>query len=491
MPVPNVSVTKNPFALPSQPPSADGVLAIIASSELGVPGSIGAFGNPNVLLQSKGYGPLSEYGAYNMSVSGKPVIAVSPPSITITGTYGAVAHAGVLGTCVPTAGTTHPLEHYFATVTIVNGGTVGTAGITYTYSLDGVTTSAPQSLGTATTLTIPHSGVSFALGAGTLLAGDTWNCFTERALLNDADVVAALTALGLTRLPWEMVLIDSQVDGSSLGAIDTILAGWEANGQFKIALLNTRFKNEPQPTGETEGAYATAMQTLVGSQTSERICVGADGGHLPSALTAFNLKRPTSLALAARAMSLVPNIGVDPAFVGTGPLAGFTISDANSNPFDHDEALYPDLDNLQLVTLRSFAPGGPAGVYINNANVLSGPTSNFRYLQHLRVLNKACSITWAILTTQLSLGVRTQVNSTSGALNIAEIDGQKIEQLVNPTLQATLKSQVTGVQFTLSRDDNLQANPPIVTGQVSVASLVYVKGFAITVALVKQISASG
>lgn len=489
MPVPNVQVSKNPFALPPVPPSPDGILAIFASSQNALP-NVGAYGDPGVLFAAAGYGPLAEYGALVMNASGHSVVA-GTPTTTTTATYSAITYTGT-GTLVPTAGATHPLEHYAVKVLFIAGGTIGVAGITYQYSLDaGGTFSATIALGTATTLSIPNSGVSFTLTATqTVVAGDSFVCYTERALMNDSDCTAALTTLQLARLQWEMVHLDTNIGAATVGVVDTILAGWEKKGQFKIALLNTRFKMEPSPATEAESAYLTAMTTLVGSQVSQRLCVGTDGAHIPSPLTGYNLKRPAAIALAMQAMALVPNIGVDPAFVGNGPVQGAQIADANGNPFDHDEDLYPGLDNLGLVALRSFAPGGPVGVYINNANVLSGG-SNIKYLQQLRVLNKACGIAWAILSSLLSLGVRSQVNSQTGVVNIAEIDAQKIDEQVNPQLVGALQGQVQQVLFATSRTDNLGANPPIVTGTVTVVGFIYVKGFVVTVAFAKAISVAG
>jgi hypothetical protein len=190
-------------------------------------------------------------------------------------------------------------------------------------------------------------------------------------------------------------------------------------------------------------------------------------------------------------MALTPNIGIDPAYVGTGPIQGAVISDANSNPYDHDEALYPTLDGLGLTALRSFAPGGPQGVYVNNANIISPSNSNIRYLQQLRVLNKACTIAWQILSGQLSLGVRTVLNPNTNTLNIAPIDKLKIEGLVNPALQSSLKGQVTGVLFTLNSDDNLGVLPVTVGGTVAVVGLAYIKNFKVTVAFAKSITVSG
>ena len=496
MPVPGVAVTKNPYALPGIPPSAVGILAIVASSQSNVPGALVPviYSNPTTLQSDHGpAGPLVEYGAYVMTPASNqtvnPIVAMNPTS-SVAATYTAFTVTGVTGTAVPSAGATPPLEHYAVIVNIINGGALGTTGITYQISFDnGGTFSATTALGTVLNVSFANTGINIIFGTSTTtyVAGDTFSFFTERALMANADMTAAAAALILSRLPFEGVYFDTNFGSASASTLDTILAGWEANGQFRFGALNSAFKTEPLPTGQTEAAYATALTTAMGSQVSQRVMVGADGGHVPSGLTGYNLKRPTALLTCSRAMGLTPNIGIDPAYVGTGPLQGVTIAGLNFQPFDHDEALYPNLDGLGYTALRSFAPGGPAGTYVNNANVISGG-SNIAYLQQLRVLNIACGIAWSILSGQLSLGVRTQLNVNTNQLNIATIDKLKIEGLVNPTLQSSLKGQVTGVLFTLNADDNLGVTPVSVGGQVSVVGFAYIKNFKIVVAFAKSIA---
>lgn len=487
MGLPAVTVSKVANNVGSAPPSTVGMLAIIAASQQGPLNTPATYARSDLALTALGQGPLVEYGAYVIDVANQPFVAVRPTT-SVAGSYGTIVHTGVLGTSVPTAGATAPFDHYDVVVTIVAGGTVGTAGITYTYSLDGgATTSGVQAVGAANTLTIPNSNVSFALSAGTLLTGDTWSVFTERPLPNDSDLAASFTALGNTRQAWEGVLIDSSFDASTVAAVDTWLSGLEAQGQFKFALLNTRFKLEPEPATETEAAYATAVTALVSSSASIRVLVGADGGHLPSPISGFSLKRPTSLAVGARAM-LIP-IGEDPAYVARGPVAGFQISDQAGNPLDHDENLFPDLDGLRLATLRSFAAGGPEGTYITNANVLQPSGDDFPYLQLVRIANRACTIAWAALTTQLSRGVNKnpKPDPNTGAVTIFEPDASAIESLVNGQLSAALKGQVSAVQFSLSRTDDLSQTPATIHAVVSIVAKAYIKGYLVQTEFSKTI----
>jgi hypothetical protein len=487
MGIPAVSVKKATTGGSPALISTQGILAIIASCSTGTTLPPTMLTNQALTVASFGSGMLPECCVYDINVSGNPVVAV-PSTASIAGTYGALTKT-IAGTCVPTAGATQPLLHDNVAITVVNGGTIGVAGITYTWTIDGgITVNGPAALGTSSTLTLPGTGVSFALAAGTLIAGDTWQCFTERPLLNNADVAAALIPLGNTKLPWEGVFIDCQYGTGTVSLIDTWLAGREANGQFNFAVINTRFLLEPCPTGEVPSVYAAAMIAATGQDVSNRMCVCADGGRLTSLITGFTTKFPTSLALCAMAMSLTPNIGTDPAYVGNGPVEGFAIS-SNGNPLDWDEFLYQSLDSQRLTTLRTFATGGPVGTFITDANVLISSGSNIYWLQLLRVLNKACSIAWQILNTQLSRGVRTVYNATTGAINIFPADAQTIEGLVGGPLTSGLSGQATAAGFAMNRDDNLTTPKAPVNASVSIVPLVYLKNIVVTASLVKTISA--
>jgi len=486
MTLPSVSISKNTFTTSQAPASSVGILAVCAASSTGTALSPGGFARTDLAVAAYGIGPLTDFGAYDIAVANKPALLVKGVA-TYAGSYGTL-NKTVAGSSVVTVGSAEPYDRYSVIVTVVTGGTIGVAGITYTYSLDGGTnTSGLQALGTANTVTLPSSNVQFNFAAGTLAAGDTWNVMTERPLMGDNAALDCLTALSTTRLPYEGVLIDSSATASTVGLIDTFLTGLEAKGIFKFVLLNSRFKNEPEPTAESESAYASALNAMFGSSTSIRICVGADGAHLPSQITANNLKRPTSLLLAARAMAIP--IGEDPAFVSRGAITGAAISDNQGNPYDHDEDLFPNIDPLRLTSLRSFAPGGPQGVYITNANTIQPSGGAFPYLQHIRVMNRACEIAWAVLTTQLSRGVRKnpKADPNTGAVYIFEPDAASIEDLVNEALAQPLKGQVSDFKFSLSRTDNMNAVPCIVTAVLSIVALAYIKGFQVQAQFSKTI----
>ncbi len=469
--------------------TSDGILAIIASCATGTDLPPTMLSNQALAVSTFGAGMLVECAAYDINVSGNPALAVPLTAPSVPGSYGTITKniAGSGGNVV--AGATQPLLHYDVEVTMAKAGTVGVTGMTYTWSVDGGdTVQGPSQVGTSATITLPGTGVSFTV-SGSFDVGDNWSCFTERPLANNADVTTALATLGNTRLPWEGVLIDCEYATGTVELVDEWLGGREVKGQYGFALLNTRFLNEPAPTAESPSVYAAAIIAQTENDASDRIVVGADGGHMTSTVTGFTTKMPTSLAVGARAMQTTPNIGTDPAEVDLGPIPGFTIS-SGSNPLDWDEDLYESLDDARLATLRSFAPGSAVGTYITNANVLISSGSNIYWLQLLRVLNKGCKIAFQVLTTQLSKGVRTVFNEQTSAVNIDPRDAQTIEHLVDSPLASGLAGQVTDQGFSLNTDDDLSALGAPCNGDVEIVSKVYLKNFRVQVSLVKTISAS-
>ena len=503
MPTPTVSITKQDFQTGTVGPSPVGVLAILAAAGAGPTNTPQSFARDDLVQASAGPGRLAEDCSYVINTGGNPVIA-QRITTSVAAAYGAVDSTGSpTGTAVVTAGAATPVDNYDVIVTWGLGGTVGAAGITYTFSLDGgQKTSSPQAFPTGTapiTLTIPNfsaggsPGVSFSVAAGTVVAGEFIRCLTKAAQPNDTDISTALAALGLTTLPWEGALIDGDMASTTPGVVDAWLLSQEKLGKFRFILLNTRMKGQPHVgtgTAETEGAYATAMTTLTAAAAPTiRACVGTDGAAVPSSLTGLNLPRPTSLLVGGRAMRIP--LGEDPAYVGRGALNGAVIVDANgasgSTTAYHNEELFQNLDILRLTALRSVQ--GQKGVYVNNANVFSQPTSDYQFLQHVRTMNRACEIAFQLLTIQLSRGVgKKPKDPTTGLVYILEADALIIEDLVNSQVNAQLFGQVAGSKFSLSRTDDLSSNAgATVTGFMKLVALAYIKKFTVTAAFAKSL----
>lgn len=492
--LPSVQVNKAVFSSGTAPPSPFGILAIVAGALTGTMNQVGSYADSAVALSNFSFGSLVEYGAYTISVADQPFLGIRC-NTTNAGTYSAFT-AAITGTSVVSVGSTQPIQHFEVEVQVVQGGTVGAAGLTCNYSLDGTLFVGPIAIPSGATpivlnLPLPNqtvsSGVSFSLGAGILGNGDSFGCYTERPLANDADVLAALNALALSRQQWEGVYIDSLMTSNTIALVDAWLTNLEASGQFHFAILNTRYKIEPQPTGETEAAYATAMQTLIGSSTSIRLGVGGDGGHVPSLLTALDLKQPAGLIIAARLMAT--DIGTDPGFVDDGPLDDVSLAANDASPLDHDEDLYPTLDSLRLMSLRSFAPGGPQGAYCTNANTMQASGGDWPYMQIIRIGNAAARVAWAMQVRQLGRKVRKQpADPNTGKVYILEPDAALIDSLINDALGDVLDGQVTSYNYRLSRTDDLSATPFIATSTLEIVRDAYIKGMKTQLKFVKTLT---
>lgn len=486
--LPTVSIQKIDGGTGVVRPSDTGVLAIIAPSERGTPNEAAAYLRTDVALADFGKGPLVQCAAYVMPECGHPVVLVKGSAST-AGAYGAVTKQNG-GTSVPTADVVLlPLDAYDVLVTFTFGGTIGAAGILYTYSLDGgQTTSAVQALGTATAITIPDSGVKIDFAAGTILTGETVTLATTAPVDTNADLVDALEALRVCRTPFEMVLVHADADATMVANLDAWIDALALTGRFKTAVCTARARH--LDGSETETQYKTYLEGLFSSTTSLNVVVCADVGDVASSIpglgtTSVKQPRPVGWAVAARAMK-VP-LGRDPAYVSDGPVAQFSIVDERGNPKYHDEYLHPGLDDLRIATLRSF--DGRQGSFITNAPILSPAGSDYVYVQHARTINRACEIAFQILGAQLSRGVaKTPKAGPNGERYIAEGDALRIEAATNSAIRAELLGQVDDIKFSVSRTDDISSNAgATVTGKIESVAFSYIKRFSVTAGFVKAI----
>jgi hypothetical protein len=296
--------------------------------------------------------------------------------------------------------------------------------------------------------------------------------------MSTTDLATSLEALRVSKAEWDIVYCDCDASSTIITQVDAWLAALEAVGVFKVGCLRTRARARAT---ETEAAFATAMGTAYNSSATIRCFVGADHCDMVSASPNFGgmvIDRPFAIPLAARILSTTEEI--DPAQVNLGPLPNTIIDDANQNPKWHDEAVYPGLDVLRLATARTFqGPTAPSGVFVNNCPMLSPIGSDYVYVENARVMNKACTIAYALLVAKLSIGVRT--DPTTGF--ILEIDALKLEQSVQQELSRQLAGQVSGITFQLSRTDDLTSNAgATVNCTLEIASLKIIKNFKVKAA---------
>lgn len=173
--LPEVTVTIKQNSLGLQDPSAGDALAIVGPSSAGptIDGVADAYNKPllygstNAAKTDYVSGALVEAAAVGLEVTGRPVVLVRTEATT-AGEMTDIDTGDITGTAVPVATDgQEPVDDFEPYVIVRAGGTVGTTGITYQWSLDGGRHFSPlAALGTATKIDL-GSGVSFDLDPST------------------------------------------------------------------------------------------------------------------------------------------------------------------------------------------------------------------------------------------------------------------------------------------------------------------------------------
>ena len=418
-----------------------------------------------------GDGPLVEAAAYYIEKYGRPVVLVRTGQTTV-GAFpaGAVVVFAGTGTSVVTVDNvgTAPWDDYEFYFKVIVGGTIGTPGITFQWSLDGGRTLSPvTALGAATDFTFPLSGAAGSeatidFAAGTLVAADLVTFRGDAPLWNGTEIGTALDALFATSIAWENAHIVGAVDGTSFDVIDPKFTGAITSGKYRAWIGHTRMPD----LAETEAAYLVAMAAIFDSKATVHgeICSGA--AKTISGVTSRQYRRPVSFPVASREGFVSEEVNIGD--VNLGPLPGISIRDANGNADEHDESLNPGLDDSRFTVLRTWDDF--QGVYVNRPRILSAAGSDFDLFTKRRVLN----ITHAILRPYFIRRLNKPILVDEATGFILESEALEIESGALAAMRSALlaKPKASAVQFVLSRFDNVLSTKTL-TGTARVIPLAY------------------
>ncbi len=461
---PKVTITELDGALGVLPPSAGALFALAGVSSSGPVDTPATYARTKDVIAAFGAGPLVEAACHFIERYGRPVVLVRTGN-SVAGVPGTLVTTDWTGTSIATLDATGlPNDDYEGYLVVVTGGTIGTAGITFQWSLDGGRTLSPvTALGTAITFAFPGAGgVNLDFAAGTVVAGDTLSFRTTAPNWNATELGTALEALKNTAALWELCHIVGPVDATAFDAIELKFAAMLAAGKYRAWVGNARMPN----VGETEAQYLSALSGIFASKAAVygALCAGAE--KLTSSVSGRKYRRPVSFAYAAREASVSEEVNT--ADINLGPLAGVSIRDANGNADEHDESLNPGLDDARFVTLRTW--DGLGGVYVNRPRLFSAAGSDFELLPHRRVMNLAHAALRSFFLRRVNKPVR--VDATTGF--ILEADALEIEAGARAAMRSALlaKPKASGIQFALSRTDNLLSTKTF-TGTGRVIPLAY------------------
>lgn len=229
-----------------------------------------------------------------------------------------------------------PRGTFEVAIKCVNGGTIGTTGVTIKWSLDGGRTwSRTTSLGTATTFAIPNSGVQVDFTVATIAAGDLFEVRTLAPTPGTTDVAAAFTALAASSTDVGLVVCEFPCDAAMLAIVTTGLNAMLAAGKRCTALVRTRIPDAE--TSETDAAWTADIAAEFVNEADSRVCVRAAYGLITDAATTRQYLRSDLAQWAADvvrvSISDMPNVPADQAE------ANFTLINADGVTIGHDEGV--------------------------------------------------------------------------------------------------------------------------------------------------------
>jgi hypothetical protein len=309
-----------------------------------------------------------------------------------------------LGTAPPTvtlSGT--PAGYYDLRIEITTGGALATA--VFRWSKDGGATWT-TSVVTGASVALGTTGITATFGAGTY------------ALDN---VYTAHSAQGIA-------VIAAYLNGK--------MEEWFTAGRDALAVMSA-----PSGPDLKDGALERATLNL----TALRVSVCADTAEV--VLQNGQSQRRSSSWLAAQRIGLRP-VHEHLGRVATGGLTGCT-------SLYRDEFRTPLLDGARYTTLRTMTEA--SGFFITRGRLLSSPTSDFKRVEHLRVINRAMRFTRA--RAALTVAESFQVNA-DGTLDAATADALD-KALTRAAANAVLPASASDVRVVVDRTHDVLSDDRI------------------------------
>lgn len=485
MAIPNVTFNFPANGLGNTPPSPSGIIAVVGPTSIGTAGSPTSLGgNAQNVVDVFGYGPAADL-ASNLVQGGSTVVVCK--TAATAGVVGSVTHTGT-GVSVMTV-TGNSFDRYDVIVTVVRAGTAGSDPEPgFTVSLDnGRTTSNEIRMPADRTYEglQAQCGIVLNFTAATLVVGDTYTFSAAAPTSTAAQVVTALAALQAGTEPFSYVYVTGAYDAADCVTINTKVGTMRDPGKVFAGLILESVDSDGIDSEATWMADLSA--DFDGTFQSNFASIAA--GYIPvqSAVLGSYLWRSIGWLAAVR-MSLTA-VSRDLAAVADGALTPYKNASASlagrfvpSGHFVHNENATPGLDADKFMTIRSFP--NLIGFYITNPRVMSGPTSDYRYIQYVRVVDEAARLADIFWTQQLSADVL--LNPSNG--RILEVEAKKLESGSDEAMSALVRNQnVSALATQVARDDEI-INTETLTVTIQIVPKGYIKQIPITVTFTKSLS---
>jgi hypothetical protein len=402
--------------------------------------------------------------------AGGPIHAIRATGGTVASCSAvtAVVTGGATGT-VTVAGQV-PYDAYEVQIVIVAAGTLGTA--TFKFSLDdGRTWSIDYTVPGGATFALPSTNITctFVPGAGPafFVAGDLHWFDCVAPLYTTVNLGSAITAALAVPASTEYAFV--VLTGQSASAADA--ATMFATVATSAASFATAYRYARFIMDGGKDAIATVVTSM--NAVSDRrivVCFGRTDTASSKPFEGYGTPRvPLVYNVGARAMASL--ISTDLARVMTGPLTGVVA-------VEHDDYVLAGVgDTAKITTARTWP--GRSGYYLTNCWLKAPTGSDFRYLQHGRVMDTACRRVISEQQNMIGVGVRTM--PTTGYIDErdaqrweAKIEAPLREDLTQPTNAEGTQGHVSDLAYTITRTNNV-ATTETVQSEVAIRPLGYVK----------------
>lgn len=453
--LPSATVSVSAQAVPGG--AGDGYVAIITpvgTLDDGVPR---LYSSGTAALAAHGYSPGISYAALHAEKTKKPFLVVGIP-IATAGEASAVEDGTNTGTSVITVteGGDGTLTDMDATLTVVTGGTIETAGIVLSLTIDGGAVTKTIRLGTATTYVIPDVGLTINFAAGTLVAGESYTWTATGPMYDSSGITLARTGMASKGFAIRSWLVDSETT-SLTAALATAIATQAAayvTSNKRYILARTDTEDLTEATWVAEAAAQNATYDAVTS-TDGRLVLGFGRRRIVCPLTGWAFRRGPSWAASLREYEPGWDIHNTTWRYDRGPL-GSTGWYAESSDVEHDERVDGGALASRFTCFTSL--DNSPGIYIAKDVSRASSDSVLFLPSNVHVTNAVCTVIQAATTLLLGQDLIKQSDNT-----IDPNQAVTLEEGVNGALKrAVLREKVPGrgprvssARATLSRDDDL------------------------------------
>jgi hypothetical protein len=435
---PGINQTETDGALGVLPEGSGAAFAMVGVSTLGTVNQPAAYGKESDVIAAFGAGPLVEAACYYIANYRRPVLLARSGQSTVGAYVGTVTITGAGTSVITRTAVTEPKDDYEVLIVFDVGGTRGADGIKYRWSLDGGRTmSAQQALGVAVLINLGN-GISYDIGAGTILAGQRISDLTTAPCPNATELGDAIDAVKGSKIAWELMLITCPLDATLFDVPATKIAD-----KRHAWIGNTRMP----AVAESESTYLTSLATAFAakSTTYGELCAGVC--DLTSGVNSRKYRRPVAFALGALEAASAEETNIADPNLPT--LPGVSITDALGNPKHHDESRNPGLDDARFSVLRTWDDF--EGVFPNRPRLFCTAGSDFYIMPMRRLLNIIHRTARRVMVRRLNQPV--EVDKKTGFVKEQEL--LDMEGLCEAAFSAALTGKKTSANMALSRTDNV------------------------------------